>query len=286
MGPQPAVAAVRSAVRRALADLPPSGRVAGGLLRRRGLGGAGRRAGLRGRRHAPAGRAGHHRPWPAAGLGRPRPARVAELGYRARAGPGAADAGPGRQRRRPGGRSPDRPLCRAGPVLAADGADPARPHRRRPGRDGAARARARVRPPLDRRHARRSTGATCVRCSGCAGPTPRLPAPRSGCRYWQDPHNSDRRFQRARLRPRCCRCSRTSCRAGWPARWPGPPSQLQDDLDALDQLADRLLEAAVGRRLLARGAGRPTAGDRGPGAQAVGRGGRRRPAAAGARRGS
>ena len=38
---------------------------------------------------------------------------------------------------------------------------------------------------------------------------------------------------------RCCRCSRTSCRAGSPRRWPAPRTLVRDDLDALDDLAEQ-----------------------------------------------
>ena len=43
---------------------------------------------------------------------------------------------------------------------------------------------------------------------------------------------------------RSCRCWRTCSRAAWPRRSPAPPTQLRDDVDALDAVAAQLLAAA------------------------------------------
>ena len=151
------------------------------------------------------------------------------------------------------------------------GAD--RPHPRRSGRDGAARARPRLGCALDRGHAAarpavvpaaarraprrdprrvRGTGADPV-----ARPAQRRPALHPG----------------AAAQPRCCRCWRTSSAAGWPRRWRGPPPALREDTDALDDLAaDALADGALGdgrrptRRRAARRAARRGAAPRHPAA--------------------
>ena len=120
-----------------------------------------------------------------------------ELGLR----PGRGGRGRGRRRRRPGGRGPRRPLRRArrGGRPARAPRRAARPHPRRPGRDGAARAGPRLGRPLARRDARRVDGLLPAPAARrCAGRRPRRPAPRSASTPWDDPHNADPAFAAGR----------------------------------------------------------------------------------------
>ena len=86
-----------------------------------------------------------------------RAGQVADSADRPRLRPRRGADGLGRRRRWPRGRRQDRPLRRArrggAPPRRRRGA--ARPHARRPGRDGAARPGARLRRAIPRRHARR-----------------------------------------------------------------------------------------------------------------------------------
>ncbi|HET6208875.1 MAG TPA: tRNA lysidine(34) synthetase TilS [Jatrophihabitans sp.] len=62
--------------------------------------------------------------------------------------------------------------------------------------------------------------------------------------YWQDPHNTDPRFQRARLRAEVLPLLEDVLQGGVVAALARTAGQLQDDLAALDQLADQVLAAA------------------------------------------
>jgi tRNA(Ile)-lysidine synthase len=65
-----------------------------------------------------------------------------------------------------------------------------------------------------------------------------------GLPSWQDPHNGDPRFQRARLRSEVLPLLEDVLQGGVVAALARTATQLQDDLDALDQLADTVLAAA------------------------------------------
>src|SRR6185312_13912748 len=65
-----------------------------------------------------------------------------------------------------------------------------------------------------------------------------------GLPYWQDPHNADPRFQRARLRTEVLPLLEDVLQGGVTGALARTAEQLQDDLAALDQLADRALTAA------------------------------------------
>ena len=52
-------------------------------------------------------------------------------------------------------------------------------------------------------------------------------ATRSSCRTGRTRTTPTRASSGPGCVPRCCRCWRTSCRAGWPARWPGPPTSCR-----------------------------------------------------------
>ena len=48
---------------------------------------------------------------------------------------------------------------------------------------------------------------------------------RAGCSPWDDPHNADPAYRRSPgPPPRCCRCWRTSSARASPRRWPAPPT--------------------------------------------------------------
>src|SRR6185312_6072541 len=62
--------------------------------------------------------------------------------------------------------------------------------------------------------------------------------------YWQDPHNTDPRFQRARLRTEVLPLLEDVLQGGVAGALARTAEQLQDDLAALDQLAAQALSAA------------------------------------------
>jgi tRNA(Ile)-lysidine synthase len=65
-----------------------------------------------------------------------------------------------------------------------------------------------------------------------------------GLPCWQDPHNTDPRFQRARLRAEVLPLLEDVLQGGVAPALARTAGQLQDDLDALDQLATAALAAA------------------------------------------
>ncbi|MEO6703093.1 MAG: tRNA lysidine(34) synthetase TilS [Jatrophihabitantaceae bacterium] len=85
-----------------------------------------------------------------------------------------------------------------------------------------------------------------------------------GLPVWQDPHNQDRRFQRVRLRQEVLPLLEDVLQGGVSAALARTAALLADDLDALELLADRLLAEASG----ATGAGE-AAGASGAGGLAV-----------------
>ena len=205
----PPVAAVRVAVRRALAGAAAGRAGAGRLLRRRRLAGAGGRHRLR---RAPAG------PWPPAWSPSTtgcRPARRSgprrwpawaarrRLSTRCEAVPvdGRRPAG------RPGGGRPGGPLPGAGrgaPGGTARAAVLARTHPGRPGGDGAAGAGpgrpARAGWPGCRPGGSWTACRCCARCWTWAGTQTRTACAALGLSPWEDPHNADPAYARARVR--------------------------------------------------------------------------------------
>ena len=204
MGPHPAVAEVRRAVRRGL-----DGLTAGDLVLAACSGGADslalaaalaheapRQRAAGGRRHrrsrAPA-RISATSPPRRGGPGRTRP----------RPGGGRAGDGRGRARRgRPGGRGARRPLPgtgRGGPAYRRP-RHPARPQHGRPGGNGPARPGPRLGRQVAGRDAGRAAATTGARCSACGGPRCGPHATPLGLRPWDDPHNADPAYARARVR--------------------------------------------------------------------------------------
>ena len=131
-----------------------------------------------------------------------------------------AAAGP-----RPPPATPATPRSRTPPPSAWAPRRAARPHPRRPGREGAAGPRPRLRRPVALRYAAPGAGRY-------APSLPRaLPAPRpaaacaaSGLRPWDDPHNDDPAYARVRARAGLlARWRRRSARAS-PRRWPARPT--------------------------------------------------------------
>jgi len=239
MGPHPAVAAVRSAVRRALADHPPerlalvacsggadSVALAAGLAFVAAA--TGRRAGLvtidHGLQPDSAGQA----------------ARVVELGHRLGLDPVC------QLRVQVGSRGGPEAAARSARYAALDGCDglilvghtaddQAETVLLGLGRGSGPRSIAGMRPAegnylrplLGLRRA--DTEAMCVALE--------LP-------YWQDPHNTDPRFQRARLRTEVLPLLEDVLQGGVAGALARTAEQLQDDLAALDQLAAQALSAA------------------------------------------
>jgi tRNA(Ile)-lysidine synthase len=67
-----------------------------------------------------------------------------------------------------------------------------------------------------------------------------------GLAVWDDPHNQERRFQRARLRHEVLPLLEDVLQGGVTGALARTADQLQDDLDALDELAARTLAEATG----------------------------------------
>lgn len=65
-----------------------------------------------------------------------------------------------------------------------------------------------------------------------------------GIRWWDDPHNSDPRFLRARVRERVMPLLETELGPGVAATLARTGEQLRPDMEALDDLAGQLLDAA------------------------------------------
>ncbi len=65
-----------------------------------------------------------------------------------------------------------------------------------------------------------------------------------GVRTWQDPHNSDRRYTRVRLRAEVLPLLEQVLRGGVAGALARTAAQLREDLDALDALADEVLDRA------------------------------------------
>ena len=79
------------------------------------------------------------------------------------------------------------------------------------------------------------------------------PAPRSACRVWDDPHNADPRFQRVRLRHEVLPLLEDVLQGGVAEALARTAALLQDDLDALDALADDVVRPCADRGLRRRG---------------------------------
>ncbi len=116
-------------------------------------------------------------------------------------------------------------------------ARPARAHARRPGRDRAAGPGPRQRRALARRHA--------ARVRGLPAPAPRRdPCPdragvrRRGHRGVADPHNADPRFTRSRVRHAVLPVLEAELGPGVAAALARTAEQLRPDMEALDDLAD------------------------------------------------
>ena len=256
VGPHPAVAQVRSAVRPALAASDAAG--ARRLQRGSGLPRAGRRRRLRGAARRRPGRRGHRRPRPAAGFRRP---------GRGDGGAAAADLGldpvvvvrVGRRAARRAGGAPPAP-----PATPRCGRRPreqrrprrARPHPRRPGRDRAARPRPRVRArarwpgwsSADRR--RRHLLAPAARHPPGRPRAP--PAPRSSCRSGTTRGTPTRAYTRVRLRTEVLPLLEDVLGGGVAAALARTAALLREDLDALDALGRRRARPAGRRRRAAR----------------------------------
>jgi tRNA(Ile)-lysidine synthase len=239
MGPHPAVAAVRSAVRRALVDQPPQRPVlvacsggADSVALAAGLAfvaaGCGRPAGLVTIDHG-------LQPDSAAQAG-----RVVELGHRLGLDPVC--------------RLPVRVGSQGGPEAAArearytalnglDGLillghtadDQAETVLLGLGRGSGPRSIAGMR-PVDGHYLRPLLG---LRRADTEAACAALELP-----YWQDPHNTDPRFQRSRLRNEVLPLLEDVLQGGVAGALARTAEQLQDDLAALDQLAGRALAAA------------------------------------------
>ncbi len=143
------------------------------------------------------------------------------------------------ERRRPGGRRPDRAVCDARRLR--DGARgrprPARSHPRRPGRTGAAGARPRLRHPL----AGRDAAAPRIRYArpflgSIPRARPKTPVAALGLRRWVDPHNADRSYARVRARALLVEAERV-LGPGVGAALARSADLLRDDADLLDDLA-------------------------------------------------
>ncbi len=166
--------------------------------------------------------------------------------------------------RRARGRRPHRPLRRPRRRRhrARAGGRAARPHPRRPGRDGAARAGPRRRRPLAGRH-----GATARRylrpLLGLDRATVRRACAEAGLAPWEDPHNADPSYARVRVRERVLPVLEAELGPGVAAALARTAAQLREDADALDAP-----HPAHRRR---RRAGRAAGCAPGAGAQAVGR---------------
>ena len=106
--------------------------------------------------------------------------------------------------RTPATSRPGRATCASAPAraLAAErGARLAdRPHRDRPGRDGALPPRRVARPPRAARHGRRATGCSCARCSARPARRPPRTARRAGWRGARTPPTTIPRYARNRAR--------------------------------------------------------------------------------------
>ena len=202
--PHPAVAAVRSAVRGVLAECDPGDARPRGVQRRSGLPRPRRRRPFEGRPARAAGRRRRRRPRPPA-RDRPR--------SRPPPGPGCVTCGStrstsSRARRRSAAAVGSRP--RPGGALRRRSRPPGPARRpaavllghtlRRPGRDGAARARPRLRGALARRDAASRAAPTAGRCSTSPGRRPGRPVAPSGIASWDDPMNEDPAFARVRAR--------------------------------------------------------------------------------------
>ena len=188
-------------------------------------------------RRRPAGRRGRRRPRPAGRLGQVAAGAAARL-PRARAWTRSRWSGSTwrRRRRRPRGGRAGRALRGARPrrPTGRRRRRAARPHPRRPGRDrccsGSPAAPAPGRWPAWRpaRGRYRRPLLELPRATD-----PRRLRRRSACAPWDDPHNADPAYARARVRHRCCRCSRPA-RAGVAAALARTADLLREDADALD----------------------------------------------------
>lgn len=239
MGPHPAVAAVRSAVRRALADQPPHRPVlvacsggADSVALAAGLAfvaaGTGRPAGLVTIDHG-------LQPDSAA-----QAARVVELGHRLGLAPAC------QLRVEVGGIGGPEAAARTARYAALDGLDglillghtaddQAETVLLGLGRGSGPRSIAGMR-PIDGRYLRPLLG---LRRADTEASCAALELP-----YWRDPHNADPRFQRARLRTEVLPLLEDVLQGGVAGALARTAEQLQDDLAALDELAGRLLAAA------------------------------------------
>jgi tRNA(Ile)-lysidine synthase len=246
MGPHPAVAAVRSAVRRALADQPPQLPVlvacsggADSVALAAGLAfvaaGAGRPAGLVTIDHG-------LQPDSAAQAG-----RVVELGHRLGLDPVC------QLPVRVGSQGGPEAAARTARYAALDGLgglillghtadDQAETVLLGLGRGSGPRSIAGMR-PVDGRYLRPLLG---LRRADTEAACAALELP-----YWQDPHNTDPRFQRSRLRNEVLPLLEDVLQGGVAGALARTAEQLQDDLAALDHLAGlALAEAEVGGELV------------------------------------
>jgi tRNA(Ile)-lysidine synthase len=239
MGPHPAVAAVRSAVRRALADQPPQRPAlvacsggADSVALAAGLAfvaaGTGRPAGLVTIDHG-------LQPDSAA-----QAARVAELGHRLRLDPVC------QLRVQVGSQGGPEAAAREARYTALNGFDgmillghtaddQAETVLLGLGRGSGPRSIAGMR-PVDGHYLRPLLG---LRRADTEAACAALELP-----YWQDPHNTDPRFQRSRLRNEVLPLLEDVLQGGVAGALARTAEQLQDDLAALDQLAGHALAAA------------------------------------------
>lgn len=240
MGPHPAVAAVRSAVRRALADQPPQRPVlvacsggADSVALAAGLAfvavGTGRPAGLV---------TIDHGLQPGSAV---QAARVVELGHRLGLDPVC------QLTVQVGNVGGPEAAARAARYQALDGCDglillghtaddQAETVLLGLGRGSGPRSIAGMR-PVDGRYLRPLLG---LRRADTEAACAALELP-----YWQDPHNADPRFQRTRLRTEVLPLLEDVLQGGVAGALARTAEQLQDDLAALDELAARVLAAAA-----------------------------------------
>ena len=207
---------------------------------------------------------GRRRPRPAGRLGRARaggpPGSSATWGS-ARADVVAVEVGTaGRARRRRPRARPGTRRCARRRRRHGGRAGPARSHARRPGRDRAPRARARVGGALARRAWRAWDPPWCRPLLGVRRATTRAACAAAGLAAWDDPHNDDPRYTRVRLRHEVLPLLEDVLAGGVAPALARTAAQLADDDAALAALADgRRRELRRRRRHPRRGrASRPT----------------------------